>query len=137
MLRNLGSRKTDVGFVAPQVQLLLVRRYILLVHFPHLVNLIQVHHEALLVCVLVLDALSAKNGKMVRAVEVLHPLVVFLALQALEAFFTFEVDVSKNRIPLYDLVQDVEVKRQLIDSFDLLHQLPANRAAHSVVVAEG
>ena len=41
-----------------------------------------------------LNALSAKNGKVVGAVKVLHSLVVFVAQKAIDALFVFKIDVS-------------------------------------------
>jgi hypothetical protein len=60
----------------------------------HLLDLVQVYHEALLVCVLLLDALSAEDGEMVGAVEVLHSLLVVVANFGLQILFILFIELN-------------------------------------------
>lgn len=83
-----------------------------------------------------LDAFSTEDGEMVGTVEMLDPLVMFVAKQTLYTIFVFKVDVPENVIPFHDLVQNVEVKGQLIHAFNLLHEFAADWAAHSEVVVQ-
>jgi hypothetical protein len=133
--KGLGNA-TDVGVVLALEELLLVELDVLLVHLPHFLDFVQVHHEAALVSVGFLDALATKDSQVVGAVEVLHALVVAVAEQALNTLLVFEVHVSQNRVSLHHLVQHVKVERQLVHAIHLLHQLAANWAAHSVAVVQ-
>ena len=105
-------------------------------HFTHFLNLIQVHDKARLIGVVFLDALSTKYSQVVRAVEVLHPLVVSLAYQTVNAILILEIYISKNRISLHKLIQNVEIKRQLVNWLHLFDQFAANRAAYPTVMME-
>ena len=78
-------------------------------HFPHFLNLIQVHNEAALVRMVLLDAFTAEYGQMVRAVEVLHSLVMLLANQAINTLLIFKIYVTKYWIAFYKLIQHVEI----------------------------
>jgi len=86
--------------------------------------------------VVLLDALSAKHSQVVRAVEVLHSLVVLVAQQTVDAVFIFKVDISKNTVTFHNFVQDIEIQGQLIDAFYLLHQFSADGTSHSEVVVQ-
>lgn len=83
-----------------------------------------------------LDALSAEDGEVVGAVEVLDTLVMSFAQQALDAFFVFEIDVSQDTIAFHNLIQDIEVQWKLVHAFDLLHQFSADGAPHSEVMVQ-
>ena len=48
---------------------------------------------------------------MIGTVEMLYPLIVLVTKKALNAVFIFEIQISKDAIPLNDLVQDIEVQR--------------------------
>jgi phosphoglycerol transferase MdoB-like AlkP superfamily enzyme len=86
--------------------------------------------------VVFLNAFSTKHGEVVRAVKVLNALFVFLTKQAVDALFIFKVDVSQDTVSLHDFVQNVEVQRQLVHTFHLLHQFATNRASYAVVVVK-
>ena len=60
---------------------------------------------------ILLNALSTEHCEMIRAVEMLYPLIVLVTKKALNAVFIFEIQISKDAIPLNDLVQDIEVQR--------------------------
>mmetsp|Transcript_31161 Transcript_31161/g.47662 ORF Transcript_31161/g.47662 Transcript_31161/m.47662 type:complete len:219 (-) Transcript_31161:387-1043(-) len=131
---NVQSGTAHIGLVLANFQLLLVHEVILLMHFPHLFDFVKVYDEATLVGVVLLDALSAEDGEMVRAVEVLHTLVVFVAYQAVDALLVFEVDVPQNWVSFYNFVEDVKVQRQLVYSLHLLNQFPTNGAPDFKIV---
>ena len=118
------------------LELLLVHLLVETVHLPHLFDLVKVHHETPLVCVVLLDAFSAEHGEMVRAVEVLHPLVVFVTEQTLYTIFIFKVDVPQDVVSLNNLVKNVEVQGQLVDTLNLLYQLTADGATNPVLVMQ-
>jgi hypothetical protein len=59
--------------------LILVLDHILLLQLAHTLDLIQIHHKALLVRVLLLNALTAENSGVVRAVEMLHAVRMLVA----------------------------------------------------------
>ena len=59
-------------------ELSLISCSILLLEHPHLLNLIEVDHEALIHMMEVLDALAAEDGRVFRAVKVLDTLIVVL-----------------------------------------------------------
>jgi hypothetical protein len=63
-------------------------------HFAHLFNFVKIDNEASLVVMIFLDTLTTKHCQMVRAVEVLDSLLVFLAQQTVDAHFVFEIYVS-------------------------------------------
>ena len=105
-------------------------------HLPHLLDLVEVDDEASLIRVVFLDALAAEDSPVVTTVEVLHALVMLLAEEAVDTLLVLEVDVAQDGVPLYDLVQDVEVERQLVDRLDLLDELPANGASHAEIMVQ-
>ena len=65
--------------LAPVDELLDVVLDGLLLELAHLLDFVEVHHEALLVGVVFLDAFAAENGEVVGTVEVLYPAVVLVA----------------------------------------------------------
>lgn len=73
-------------------------------HLAHLLNLVKIYDEASLLVVVLFDALSAKHRVVVGAVEVLHSLLVHIAKEAVDAFFVFKVNVSKDAISLHDFI---------------------------------
>ena len=127
---------SEVGAVLSNAELLRIHELVLAMHLAHFLNLVKVDDEAPLIRVVLLDAFAAEHGEMVRAVEVLDALIVFLAEQAVDAFLVFEVDIAQNRVTLDDLVQDVEVQRKLVDGLDLLNQLLADGAPDAEVMVQ-
>jgi len=57
------------------------------------------------------NALSTEHCEMIRAVEMLYPLIVLVAKEALDAVFIFKIQISKDAVPLNDLVKNIEVQR--------------------------
>jgi len=94
--------------------LILVLDHILLLQLAHALDLIQIHHETLLVRVKLLNAFAAENGGVVGAVEMLHAVWVLLAQLFIKAFlvFIFKIEASlvQNLILLNYLVEDVDVE---------------------------
>ena len=67
-----------------------------LLQSPHLFYLVEIHHEARLHIVQVLDALSTEYARMLAAVEVLYPLVMVMAkvwLQLSRVLLIFKLDI--------------------------------------------
>lgn len=60
---------------------------------------------------ILLNALSTEHCEMIRAVEMLYPLIVLVAKEALDAVFIFKIQISKDAVPLNDLIQNIEVQR--------------------------
>jgi hypothetical protein len=125
-----------IGVVLSFFELLLVHLLIETVHLPHLFDFIKIHNEATLISMVLFDALSAKDSKMIRAIEMLDPLIMLFAKQTLYAIFVFKVDISQNVVSFHNLIQDVKIERQLVYALHLLHQFPADGAPHSEVVME-
>ena len=61
----------------------------------------------------------------------LHPLVMLVTQQTLYTVLIFKIDISQDVISFHNLIEDIEVQWQLIDTLYLLNKLPANWAAHS------
>ena len=122
--------------IFPLFELLLVHLLVESVHFAHLFYLIQVHDETSLICMVFLDAFAAKDCQVIGAVKMLNSLFMLFTEQTIDTLLILEIDVSQDTVPFYDLIQDIEVQRQLVYTFDLLHQLSADRAPYPVVVVE-
>ena len=103
-LGRVKCRVTQIRIVFTYFELLLVQRLILFVHFPHLLNLVQVNDETALIRVVLLNAFAAEDRLVVRTIKMLHPLVMPFAYQAVYALLVLEVYVPQNRIPLHQLV---------------------------------
>ena len=136
MLGNLQSYPAQVQLVLPGLQLALVELDILLVELPHLLDLVEVHHKAFFVGMVLLDALPTEHGLVVGAVEVLDPLVMAIASEALDALLIFKVNYPENGVPLCDFIENIEIEGQFVDTLNLLDQLPANGAPDPVVIVE-
>lgn len=91
---NCLSDTTLVGIILSLFQLTFVHLLIHSMHFPHLLDLIQVDNETALISVVLLDALPTENSEMVGAVEVLHSLIMLVAQETIDAVFVFKVDIS-------------------------------------------
>jgi len=124
------------GLVFSLLELFLVHLLVHPVHFSHLLDLVEVNHKAAFVSMVFLDAFSAEHGQVVGAVKVLDALVVSLAQQAVNAVFVLEVDVPQDVVSFHDFVKDIEVQRQLVHAFNLLHQFSADGTSYSVVVVQ-
>ena len=104
VVSNLLSDAALPRLVFPLFELLLVHLLVESVHFAHLLDFVQVHNEASLVGMVLLDAFTTENGEVVRAVEVLDPLVMLLAQQTVDTIFILEIDVSQDTVALNDLI---------------------------------
>ena len=105
-------------------------------HLSHLFDFVKIDNKAAFIGVIFFDALSAEHREMVWTVEVLDPLVMLVAEQAVHALLVFEVDVSQDTISLYNLIQDVEVQRNLVYAFQLLDKLAADGTPHPKVMVQ-
>ena len=85
----------------------LVELDVLTLELTHLLDLIEVNDEALLVCMIYLDAFATKDSAMVGTVEVHYPLVMGLAELVLKPSgvgLLIEIDVTEEVVPLHDFV---------------------------------
>ena len=106
-------------------------------HLPHFLDFIKIDNKAPLICMVLLDTLPTENRQMIRAVKMLDPLIMLLTEQGLRLeVLIFKIDISQDVISLHDLIEDIEVQWQLIDTLNLLDKLPANWAAHSEVMVQ-
>ena len=107
--RRASHRNVLVTFAG----LILVLDHVLLLQLPHSLNLVEINNEACVIRVVQLDTLSAKNSKVVRAVEVLDPVWVLLAELIAQGLVFFLVEVEtclrKHWVFLYNFVQNVDV----------------------------
>ena len=78
-------------------------------HLPHFLDLVKIDHKASFIGVVFLDTLAAKDGEVIRTVEMLDALIVFFTEQAINALLVFEIDIAQNWITLDNFVKDVEV----------------------------
>lgn len=111
-------------FSAAHIDLLPVELHVAFLKLAHLLDFVKVDDEALLQVVELPDALSAKDGGMLGAIEVLDPLVVLLAQVGLDVLVLrevfglqtlIEVDGGQQRVLRHDLVQNVEVEWQFVN----------------------
>lgn len=116
--------------------MLLVEALILLMHLAHFLDLVEVDNEAGFVSVVLLDAFPTENCQVVRAVKMLYSLVVLLAYQTVYALLVLKINISQYGVPLYELVENIEIEGQLVDGLDAFHELAANRAPHPLVVVQ-
>lgn len=87
---------------------------------------------------ILLDALTAKDCFVVRAIKVLHTLRMLAAKLVLHALFVLvveiEVTIRKLFVFLNYLVQNVDIQWQALCRVQVLNQLAANGAAYSILV---
>lgn len=124
------------AFVGPLLQLVLVLENIHLVHFAHFLDFVEVNHEASSIGVGVLHALPAEHFLVVGAIKVADALVVLEALQALEAAVVIKVQVFQNSISFNYFMKNIEVERELVNAFQVLHEFAADGAPYAVVVMQ-
>jgi len=120
--------------------LVLILDDVLLLELAHALDLVQVHDEALLVAVQWLDTLSTENVEVIAAVEVLDALWVNLAELLRQAILILVLKIEgcagQDRVFLDHLVEDVDVERQPLSTLQVLDELAADRAPHTVLVVE-
>ena len=78
-------------------------------HLSHLFDLIEVDHEALFISMIFSNTLSAEYCQVIRAIKVLHPLIMLVTEETINTIFILEVNVSQNAISFHNFVQDIEV----------------------------
>ena len=95
-------------------KLTLVEGVVLGLQFAHLLDLVEVHHEALLVGVVRLDALSTEYGPMLRTIEVHNAIIVRPTKLVGDGLRTFivEIDCRKERVTLHNFIENVDIQRQ-------------------------
>ncbi len=124
----------------PFARLLLVLDNVLFLQHAHTLDLIQVNHETLIIRVKLLNALTTKNCKVIRAVEMFHSLRMcpaqFIRQSFVIFFFEVERSLGEDRIFLDNFIEDVDVERKSLCVLQLLDQLSTDRAAYSVLVVE-
>ena len=70
---------------------------------------------------ILLDALSTEDSEVIRAIEMLHSLVMLVTQQTLYAVLVFKIDVAKDVVSFHYLIQDIEVQGELVHALHLLH----------------
>ena len=100
---------TLVCIIFPLLQLALIHLLIHSMHLAHFLDLIQVDHEALFICMILPYTLSAEDCQVIRAIKVLHPLIMLVTEQAINTIFILEINVSQNAVSFDNFVQDIEV----------------------------
>ena len=86
------------------------------------------------------NALTTKNGKMVRAVKVLDPFWVLLAQLIAQILLVLivevEVGLCKHVVFFNDFIEDVDVERKALWTFKLLDELTTDGASYAVLVVQ-
>ena len=103
-------------------------------HLTHFLNFVEVNHKTLLISMVLLDTFSAENCQMIRTIEMLNPLIVLFTQKTIDTVFIFEIEVTQLGVPFHYFVQNVEVERKLVYTFDLLNQFSTDGAPYSMVV---
>ena len=90
---------------------------------PHPLNLIEVDNEALVVTVVLLDALATENCEVIGTVKVLHSLRVDVAQFVLQRLLILLVEVEvrlrQDLVLLYHLVQNVNIEGKAFSTLEL------------------
>ena len=87
-------RSCQLDVLVAFARLILILDYVLHLELPHALNFIEVHHEAFVVSVVGLDALSTEHSQVIGAVEVLHSFIMDLAHLVRERLFVFLLEVE-------------------------------------------
>ena len=118
--------------------LLRIRRYILSLKFSHFLNFIQIDHKAVLISMVLRDALSTEDSLVVRAVEVLDAVFMLSAELFVHLVVVVEVELYlAEDVVLFDyLVEDVHVERESFDGFEVFDEFVTERTSDSVVLLE-
>lgn len=116
--------------VLPLGKLVFVGRYVLALKLSHLLDLVKVYYEALLICMIYLNTLSAEYSLVVGAIEMHDPLVMWLAQFVLKCLrvilILIEIDLTKERVPLYYLIKYVNIQRKSLRGFQVFYELFAD-----------
>lgn len=120
--------------------LFLVFLNVLLLQLPHPLDLVQINHKTLIVRMELLDTLPAENGLMIRAVEVLNSLLMFIAQFLLKVVFIFlfkvECCFAQDLVFFDNFIEDIDIERESLRTLQLLDKLSADGASDSVLVVE-
>ena len=135
-----------VGRLVSLPGLIQVLRNVLALQLAHALDLVEIDHEALVVRVEQLNALSAKDRLMIRAIEVLDAVRMISAKLVLHGHFSFleaaslilkvEVACGEHLIFFDDLVENVNVEREALRRVQLFDQLATDGAAHAVLMVQ-
>ena len=113
---------------------------VLLLEVAHSLDFVEIDDEALFFAVVLLDALAAEDGVVVRAVEVADALLVLLTQFLLQCVFIFifeiKVRLLQDGILLHNFEKNVDVQRQTLRTFQLLHKFAAHGASHPILVVQ-
>lgn len=101
----------DSSTVFPLGKLTFVHCNILTLQLPHFLYLIEIDHEAFLISVVHLDALSTKDRTMIRTVEMHYALIVRDAELVFYGFWALvvEIDRAQKWISFNNLIEDVNI----------------------------
>jgi hypothetical protein len=81
--------------------------------FSHLLNFIEIYDKAFILSMEILDTLSAKHCRMVRAVEMHNPILMSFAQFTFNSLLCFIIKVhgNKNWISLNNFVENIDIQR--------------------------
>ena len=120
--------------------LLLVLCHVLLLELSHPLDFIKIDHEAFFVTVELLDALTAKNRKVIAAVEVSDSLRVLLTELFIQGLFVIILEVkaglAKNRILLDNFIKYVDIQRKSLGRLELLNKFSTDWASNTILVVK-
>ena len=106
----------------------------------HTLDFIEIYHETLIISMKRFNALSTEDCQMIRTVEVLDSLWMFLAQLFTQCFFVFILKVERGFSQdwvLFDyFIEDINVKRKSFSTFKLLNQFSANWASYTILVVQ-
>jgi len=139
--------KCAQSLLVPLACLIHVLCDIFLLKLAHALDLIEIDDEACVVRVMNPDALAAEYSEVIGAIEVLDSLWVLLAQLLSEGILVLlspgpagllevEVGLRENRVLLDDLIEDVDVEGEAFRTLELLNELAADGASHTVVVVQ-
>ena len=81
-------------------------------------------------------AFSAKYCLVIGAIEVLNSLFMFFTKQAIDTFFVFKIDVSKNGVSIDNLIKNIEIQRELVNILHFLDKLSADWTLNPLPVVQ-
>ena len=121
-------------------RLILILDDVLNLELPHALNFVEIHHEAFIVSVVGLDALSAEHSQVIGAVEVFHAFIMNLAHLVRERLFVFilevEVYFGKNGVLGDDFIKNVNVQWKSLGTLKLFDQLTTDWATDTILVVQ-
>lgn len=121
--------------VLPLRDLLLVRLEVEALELTHLLDLVEVDHEALVLGVLLGYAFAAEHAPMVRTVEVPHSLPM-RHTQLLWQHLSVKVHAAQESVSLHKLEKDRNVEWKALWRVEVLHELTTEGAPNARVAEE-